>query len=149
MAKPASYLAHYQAVQWRGTTPVSDGWICFSFARDAEVLRIRLPVESAHGLVDTAASYLGRWGVHAALQLHGLQPAAVAACAARWFSAAGSHIAFPTCPTDVAREDGSAKAGFLAAAMELRDLLAQSTDGRQALRDLGFEPTCGGEGRGT
>lgn len=63
MAKPASHLAHYQAVQWRGTTPVSDGWICFSFARDAEVLRIRLPVESAHGLVDTAASYLGRCGV--------------------------------------------------------------------------------------
>lgn len=73
-------------------------------------------------------------------QLPGLQPAAVAACAARWFSAAGSHIAFPACPTDVAREEGSAKAGFLAAAMELRDLLAQSSDGRQALRDLGFEP---------
>ena len=69
-----------------------------------------------------------------------LQPSAVAVCAARWFSAAGSHIAFPACPTDVAREEGSAKAGFLAAAMELRDLLAQSTDGRQALRDLGFEP---------
>lgn len=69
-----------------------------------------------------------------------LQLAAVAACAARWFSAAGSHIAFPACPTDVAKEKGSARAGFLAAAMELRDLLAQSTDGRQALRDLGFEP---------
>ncbi|BDR09633.1 hypothetical protein CTR2_R29710 [Comamonas thiooxydans] len=63
MTKPASHLDRYQAVQWRGTTPVSDGWICFSFARDAEVLRIRLPVEGAHGLVETAASYLGRWGV--------------------------------------------------------------------------------------
>ena len=63
MTKPASHLAHYQAVQWRGTTPVSDGWICFSFTRDAEVLRIRLPVESAHGLVDAAAAYLGRCGV--------------------------------------------------------------------------------------
>lgn len=81
--------------------------------------------------------------------LHGLSPAAVAACTARWFSAAGSHIAFPACPTDVAMEEGSAKAGFLAAAMELRDLLAQCADGRKALRDLGFEPTCGGEGRGT
>lgn len=76
----------------------------------------------------------------ATLKSHGLQTAAVAACAARWFSAAGSHIAFPACPTDVAREEGSARAGFLAAAMELRDLLAQSPDGRQALRDLGFEP---------
>ena len=63
MAKPASHLAHYQPVQWCGTTPASDGWICFSFTRDAEVLRIRLPVESAHGLVDTAAAYLGRCGV--------------------------------------------------------------------------------------
>lgn len=63
MTKPQSHLAHYQPVQWRGTTPASDGWICFSFARDAEVLRIRLPVESAHGLVDTAAAYLGRCGV--------------------------------------------------------------------------------------
>ena len=80
--------------------------------------------------------------------LHGLSPADVAACAARWFSAAGSHIAFPACPTDVAREDGSPKAGFLAAAMELRDLLAQSTDGLKTLRDLCFESTCGGEGRG-
>ena len=78
-----------------------------------------------------------------------LSPVDVAACAARWFSAAGSHIAFPACPTDVAREQGSARAGFLAAAMELRDLLAQSSDGRQALGDLGFKPTCGGEGRGT
>lgn len=74
---------------------------------------------------------------------HVLQTAAVAACAARWFSAAGSNIAFPACPTDVAREEGSARAGFLAAAMELRDLLAQCSDGRQALRDLGFEPLTG------
>lgn len=83
----------------------------------------------------------------ATLKLHGLQPAAVAACAARWFIAAGSHIAFHACPTDVAREEGSARAGFLAAAMELRDLLAQSSDGRQALRDLGFKPTLGSGGR--
>lgn len=84
----------------------------------------------------------GATAVHAALN-HGLKSAAVAACAARWFSAAGSDIVFPTCPTDVAREEGSARAGFLAAAMELRDLLAQSSDGRQALRDLGFEPFTG------
>ena len=85
----------------------------------------------------------GAMGVRTTPQLLGLQIAAVAACAARWFSAAGSHIAFPACPTDVAREEGSSKAGFLAAAMELRDLLAQSSDGRQALRDLGFEPFTG------
>lgn len=81
----------------------------------------------------------GAMGVRTMPQLPGLQPAAVAACAARWFSAAGSNIAFPSCPTDVAREEGSARAGFLAAAMELRDLLAQSSDGRQALCDLGYE----------
>lgn len=65
---------------------------------------------------------------------------AVAACAARWFSMAGSHIAFPLHPSHVACGDGTAKAGLLAAAMDLRDLLAQSPDGRQALRDFGFEP---------
>jgi hypothetical protein len=65
---------------------------------------------------------------------------AVAACAARWFSMADSHIAFQHHASHVAREAGSPKAGLLAAAMDLRELLAQSPDGRQALRDLGFEP---------
>lgn len=65
---------------------------------------------------------------------------AAAACAARWFSMAESHIAFRHHASHVARETGSPKAGLLAAAMDLRELLAQTPDGRQALRDLGFEP---------
>lgn len=64
---------------------------------------------------------------------------AVAACAARWFGMADSHIAFRHHASQVAREAGSPKAGLLAAAMDLRELLAQSPDGRQALRDLGCE----------
>lgn len=65
---------------------------------------------------------------------------AVVACAARWFSMADSHIAFPHHASHVAHEAGTAKAGLLAAAMDLRDLLTQCPDGRQALRDFGFEP---------
>lgn len=65
---------------------------------------------------------------------------AIAACAARWFSMADSHISFPHQASHVAREAGSAKAGLLAAAMDLRELLAETPDGRQALRDFGFEP---------
>lgn len=64
----------------------------------------------------------------------------LAALAARWFDAAGSHIAFSCVASDVAREGDCSKAGLLAAAVELRELLAQSPQGRQALRDLGFEP---------
>lgn len=64
----------------------------------------------------------------------------LAAMAARWFDAAGFNIAFSCLPSDIAREGASASAGLLAAAVELRDLLAQSQQGRQALRDLGFEP---------
>ena len=65
---------------------------------------------------------------------------AAAACAGRWFSMAGSHIALPAHASDVAQQCDTAKAGLLAAAIDLRDLLAQSPQGRQALRDFGFEP---------
>lgn len=65
---------------------------------------------------------------------------AMVACAARWFVMADSHIAFPLVPSCVAEKEGSAKAGLLAAAMDLRGLLTQSPNGRQALRDFGFEP---------
>lgn len=65
---------------------------------------------------------------------------AIAECAARWFVMAGSDIAFPSNPSNVAEKEGTAKAGLLAAAMDLRELLAQCPDGRQALRDFGFEP---------
>ncbi|BBL24418.1 hypothetical protein CT3_18730 [Comamonas terrigena NBRC 13299] len=81
--------------------------------------------------VDMAAVRAGEQGALAA---------AVAACAARWFSMADSHIAFRHHASHVAREAGSPKAGLLAAAMDLSELLAQSPDGRQALRDFGFEP---------
>lgn len=65
---------------------------------------------------------------------------AVAACAARWFALAGSNVSFPHQPSDVAREEGTAKAGLLAAAMDLRALLTESPNGRQALADFGFQP---------
>ena len=42
---------------------------------------------------------------------------AVAACAARWFSMADSHIAFPLHASHIAREEGAAKAGLLAEAI--------------------------------
>ncbi|MDR0216197.1 MAG: hypothetical protein LBJ15_19680 [Comamonas sp.] len=65
---------------------------------------------------------------------------AVTAMANKLFAAAGSHIAFQATAVDVAREGDTPKAGLLAAALDLRELLAQSPDGRQALRDFGFKP---------
>lgn len=65
---------------------------------------------------------------------------AVAACAARWLSMAGSHAAFPLHASDIASEEGTAKAGLMAAAMDLRALLTQSPQGRKALGDFGFQP---------
>lgn len=81
--------------------------------------------------VDMAAVRAGEQGAIAV---------AVVACAARWFSMAGSHIAFPHHASHVAHEADTARAGLLAAAMDLRELLAQSPDGWKALRDFGFEP---------
>lgn len=65
---------------------------------------------------------------------------ALAACASRWFSMADSNLAFPSSAADVAREGGTSKAGLLAAAIDVRALLAESPQGRKALRDFGFEP---------
>lgn len=65
---------------------------------------------------------------------------AMAACAARWSVLAGSDISCRHQPSDVAQEEGTAKAGLLAATMDLRALLAESPDGRQALADFGFQP---------
>lgn len=65
---------------------------------------------------------------------------ATAALAALWFEQAGQHISVPVLATEVASREGTAAAGILAAAIDLRDLLAQSPDGRQALSDLGFQP---------
>lgn len=59
---------------------------------------------------------------------------------ARLFDLAGSSVSFPIGPADLAALGDNMRTGLLAAAMELRDLLAQSAQGRQALSDLGFEP---------
>lgn len=60
-------------------------------------------------------------------------------CASQFFQA-GTAIGAPAKAADVARSGDTMQSGMLLAALELRDLLAQSPDGRQALRDLGFEP---------
>jgi hypothetical protein len=67
---------------------------------------------------------------------------AVAALAAFLFSRAGSSIKLPSTAADVAHKAGEngPQSGLLAAASDLRALLAQSPQGRQALRDFGFEP---------
>lgn len=64
---------------------------------------------------------------------------ATAALAAALFRHADSSIRFPASAVDVASKEGP-KAGMLAAAIDLRALLAQSPQGRQALADFGFEP---------
>ena len=69
----------------------------------------------------------------------GAQCVALAMMAARWFDAAGYHISFTFTASDFVRGGGPV-AGLLAAAVELRSLLAKTADGRKALRDLGFEP---------
>ena len=66
-------------------------------------------------------------------------PKALAMMAAHWFEAAGFHISFTFLPSDLVCCVG-ASGGLLAAAIELRNHLAKSSDGRKALRDLGFEP---------
>lgn len=64
----------------------------------------------------------------------------VAACAERWFQMAGAYMGCSVHASHVASQADTAKAGLLAAALDLRELLTQSPDGRQALRDFGFEP---------
>ena len=65
---------------------------------------------------------------------------AVAACAERWFGMANAYTGCVVHASHVASAADTAKAGLLAAALDLRELLAQSPNGRQALRDFGFEP---------
>lgn len=64
---------------------------------------------------------------------------AVAACADRWFQMAGAYMGCSVHASHVASQADTAKAGLLAAALDLRELLAQSPNGRQVLRDFGFE----------
>lgn len=67
---------------------------------------------------------------------------AAASLTALLFLRAGSSIKIPVTAIDVAHmaAENGPQAGLLAAAMDLRALLAQSPQGRQALRDFGFEP---------
>lgn len=65
---------------------------------------------------------------------------ALIALADRWLHLAGSSIAFPVSASEIAAEGGTAKAGLLAAAVELRELVAERPDGLKALGDFGFEP---------
>ena len=70
-------------------------------------------------------------------------PMALALMAQGWMRRAGWDISvrYQIQATDLVRDDGkSANHALLAAACDVVDLLAQSPDGRQALRDLGLEP---------
>ena len=57
-----------------------------------------------------------------------------------WHSLSGHSGRHPTTASQIAALGGAAAAGLLAAAVDLRDLVGQSPKGRQALRDLGFQP---------
>lgn len=65
--------------------------------------------------------------------------AEVADLAAELFLMAGSHVRWPASALDVAAMGDTAKAGLLAAAIALRERLTRSAEGREALRNLGFE----------
>ena len=56
------------------------------------------------------------------------------------FSLAGHHIAWPLASEVLVCRGDTAKAGMLAVAVGLRDVLSQSPEGREALHQLGFEP---------
>lgn len=58
----------------------------------------------------------------------------------RLFRLASRPIALEYRPCDVIPLGDSMQAGALLAAQELRELLCQCPQGRQALRDLGFQP---------
>lgn len=66
----------------------------------------------------------------------------MAQLAAELFVRADSSIVFPVRRPElaVAAAGDTARAGLLAAAVALRGALCQSLQGRQALRDFGFEP---------
>lgn len=60
-----------------------------------------------------------------------------------WMEAAGAHLLFLRCLRSadlVTGEDSPAKRALMAAARDLVELLAQTPEGRQALRDFGLEP---------
>lgn len=70
-------------------------------------------------------------------------PLALALMAQGWMLRAGVDISwrYKIQATDLVHDDGkSANHALLAAACDVVDLLAQSPDGRQALRELGLDP---------
>lgn len=70
----------------------------------------------------------------------GTSPGAVsmARFTADLFGMAGSHISFPVSSLNVAELGDSAKAGLLAAAIELRAFMEKTPQGREALRKFGY-----------
>lgn len=69
----------------------------------------------------------------------------VAAKVASLFRCAGAAPNWASGMLDVFALAGTSKQGMLAAAIVMRDLLAQSPKGRQALLDFGFEPVQGAQ----
>lgn len=57
-----------------------------------------------------------------------------------WFLLSERSARYPTNATEVVRLGASVESGLLAAGCDLRDLLAKSPQGRQALCDFGFQP---------
>lgn len=64
---------------------------------------------------------------------------ALFALAAEWLRVSESHLAFPIRASEVAAAGDNSRAGLLAAAVDLRRLLCAAPQGREALRNLGFE----------
>lgn len=64
----------------------------------------------------------------------------LAGLVASWMHRAGSYVSLEVRPSELACMGDHAQAGVLAAAIELRQTLSKFSEGRQALRDLGFEP---------
>lgn len=60
--------------------------------------------------------------------------------ASSWFYACDRSGRHPTSASEIALLGASPSAGLLAAGCDLRNLLAQSPQGRQALGDFGFQP---------
>ena len=64
---------------------------------------------------------------------------AVAGCIRLWYDQAGVHVVARCAASHVAGLGATPQAGLLAAANDLRDLLAQSPHGRKAIQDLGLQ----------
>lgn len=66
--------------------------------------------------------------------------AGITALVSQWFAMADECAHYPHPSSLLAIRGDSTKAGLMAAAIELRDLLVKFPDGRKTLRDFGFEP---------